>query len=140
MLSPCIWTSIPMVSAEEAARNYQTMVAPFYQIKPTWPMPAAGMYPGLIPVLMEEFGIDQIIPAGGGMLGHPMGYTAGAMAWRQAIDAQLAGIPLVEASHSKPELRAAIEKWGIRIRPQTAWGYTGPAFHPAFAAKNIDEL
>ena len=96
-------------------------------------MPAAGMYPGLIPVLMEEFGIDQVIPAGGGMLGHPLGYTAGAKAWRQAIDATLAGIPLVEASHSKPELRAAIEKWGIRIRPQTAWGYTGPAFHPAFA-------
>jgi 2,3-diketo-5-methylthiopentyl-1-phosphate enolase len=138
MLSPCIWTSIPMVSAEEAARNYQTMVAPFYQIKPTWPMPAAGMYPGLIPVLMEEFGIDQIIPAGGGMLGHPMGYKAGAMAWRQAIDATLKGVSLVEASKDKPELRAAIEKWGIRKRPQTPWGYTGKDFNPAFADKNLE--
>ena len=114
------------------------MVAPFYHIKPTWPMPAAGMYPGLVPVLLEEFGIDQIIPSGGGMLGHPLGYTAGAKAWRQAIDATLAGETLVEASHSKPELRAAIEKWGVRVRPQTAWGYTGPDFHPAFAPKNID--
>jgi len=36
-------------------------------------MPAAGMYPGLIPVLMEEFGIDQIIPAGAALLGAPDG-------------------------------------------------------------------
>jgi 2,3-diketo-5-methylthiopentyl-1-phosphate enolase len=138
MLSPCIWTSIPMVSAEESARNYQVMVAPMYHIKPTWPMPAAGMYPGLVPVLMEEFGIDQIIPAGGGMLGHKMGYTAGARAWRQAIDATLAGVPLTDAARDKPELFAAIEQWGIRKRPQTAWGYTGKDFHPSFAPKNLD--
>jgi 2,3-diketo-5-methylthiopentyl-1-phosphate enolase len=127
-----------MVSAEESARNYQVMVAPMYHLKPTFPMPAAGMYPGLAPVLVEEFGIDQIIPAGGGMLGHPMGYTAGARAWRQAIDAALAEIPLTEAAKTKPELKAAIEQWGIRVRPKTAWGYSGKEFHPAFASKNVD--
>ncbi len=138
MLSPCIWTSIPMVSAEEAARNYQVMIAPMYHIKPTFPMPAAGMYPGLVPVLMEEFGVDQIIPAGGGMLGHKLGYTAGAKAWRQAIDATLHDLPLTEAAETQPELKAAIEQWGIRKRPQTAWGYAGKDFHPAFAPKNLD--
>ena len=138
MLSPCIWTSIPMVSPEEAARNYQTMVAPMYHIKPIWPMPAAGMYPGLAPALVEEFGVDQIIPAGGGMLGHKMGYTAGAKAWRQALDAALKGVPLTEAAATQPELKAAIEQWGIRKRPQTAWGYLGPDFHPSFADKNLE--
>lgn len=138
MLSPCIWTSIPMVSAEESARNYQVMVSPMYHIKPTFPMPAAGMYPGLVPVLMEEFGIDQVIPAGGGMLGHKDGYTAGARAWRQAIDATLKDIPLTEAAKKHPELKAAIEQWGIRVRPTTAWGYTGKDFHPSFAPKNLD--
>lgn len=138
MLSPCIWTSIPMVSPEESARNYQVMVAPMYHIKPTFPMPAAGMYPGLASVLVEEFGIDQVIPAGGGMLGHKMGYTAGAKAWRQALDAAVAGIPLTEAAVDKPELKAAIEQWGIRQRPQTAWGYLGKDFHPSFAPKNLE--
>jgi 2,3-diketo-5-methylthiopentyl-1-phosphate enolase len=138
MLSPCIWTSIPMVSAEESARNYQVMVAPMYHIRQTFPMPAAGMYPGLVPVLMEEFGTDQIIPAGGGMLGHPLGYTAGAKAWRQAIDATIQGVPLKEAATEQPELKAAIEQWGIRQRPKTAWGYTGVNFHPSFAPKNLD--
>jgi 2,3-diketo-5-methylthiopentyl-1-phosphate enolase len=138
MLSPCIWTSIPMVSAEESARNYQVMVAPMYHIRQTFPMPAAGMYPGLVPVLVEEFGTEQIIPAGGGMLGHSMGYTAGAKAWRQAIDATLEGVPLKDAAQDKPELQAAIQQWGIRQRPKTAWGYTGVDFHPSFAPKNLD--
>jgi 2,3-diketo-5-methylthiopentyl-1-phosphate enolase len=138
MLSPCIWTSIPTVSAEECARNYQVMVAPMYGLRQTFPMPAAGMYPGLVPALLEEFGIDQIIPAGGGMLGHRMGYTAGAMAWQQAFAAGLAGIPLTEAAKTQPELRSAIEQWGIRKRPQTAWGYLGKNFHPSFAEKNLD--
>ena len=138
MLSPCIWTTIPAVSPEECARNYQEMVAPFYNIKRTFPMPAAGMYPGLIPVLMEEFGNDMIIPAGGGMLGHPMGYTEGAMAWRQAIDATMKGVKLSEYAKDHKELNAAIEKWGIRKRPKTYWGYVSKEFNPEFADKNLD--
>ncbi len=35
------------------------------------------MYPGLAPILVGEYGPDIVIPAGGGMLGHPDGYTAG---------------------------------------------------------------
>jgi 2,3-diketo-5-methylthiopentyl-1-phosphate enolase len=88
--------------------------------------------------LMEEFGTDQIIPAGGGMLGHPLGYTAGAKAWRQAIDATIEGVPLKEAAEKMPELKAAIEQWGVRQRPKTAWGYTGKDFHPSFAPKDLD--
>ena len=115
----------------------QTLAAPFYHIKKTWPMPAAGMYPGLIDVLIQEHGTDFIVPAGGGMLGHPMGYKAGAMAWRQAIDAVLAGKTLQEAAEEYPEFRAAAEQWGIRERPKTVWGYSGPDYHPGFAPKNL---
>jgi 2,3-diketo-5-methylthiopentyl-1-phosphate enolase len=137
MLSPSIWSSIPVASPEECYRNAQIMLAPFYHIKKTWPMPAAGMYPGLVPVLLQEYGPDIIIPAGGGVLGHPMGYTAGARAWRQAIDAAMADIPLTEAAKDQPELRAALELWGLRQRPVTRWGYYGREFHPKFAEKNI---
>ena len=86
MLTPSMWSSIPVASPEEALRVGQTLTAPFYHIKRTWPMPAAGMYPGLIDVLIQEHGIDFIVPSGGGMVGHPMGYKAGAMAWRQAFN------------------------------------------------------
>jgi len=88
-------------------------------------------------VLLQEYGPDIIIPAGGGMLGHPMGYTAGAKAWRQAVDAAMTDIPLPEAAKDHPELRAALELWGLRERPKTRWGYYGKEFHPKFAQKNI---
>jgi len=137
MLSPSNWCSIPACSTEECNRNVQVMRAPFYHIRRTWPMPAAGMYPGVVPPVLQECGPDIIIPAGGGILGHPMGYTAGAKAWRQAFDAAMADIPLDEAAKDKPELRAALEKWGLRVRPRARWGYVGKQFHPDFAPKNI---
>ena len=80
----------------------------------------------------------MIIPAGGGMLGHPMGYTAGAKAWRQAVDAAIQGAKLSEYARDHEELKVAIEKWGIRKRPQTYWGYLGKEFNPAYADKNLD--
>jgi 2,3-diketo-5-methylthiopentyl-1-phosphate enolase len=137
MLSPSLWSSLQTCSVEEELRTSQTLRAPFYHIKRTWPMPSAGMYPGLAAVLIQEHGIDFIVPAGGGMLGHPMGYKAGAMAWRQAIDAVLSGMTLQEAAQKYPEFRAAAETWGIRERPKTPWGYHSKALHPKFAPKNL---
>ena len=50
MLTPSIWSSIPVASLEEALRTSQTMLAPFYHIKPIWPMPGAGIHPGAVEV------------------------------------------------------------------------------------------
>jgi len=137
MLTPSLWSSLQVCSVEEELRTSQTLRAPFHDIRRTWPMPAAGMYPGLVDVLIQEHGIDFIVPAGGGMLGHPMGYKAGAMAWRQAIDAVLSGMSLQEAAKKYREFGAAAEQWGIRQRPKSPWGYAGPDFHPNFAPKNL---
>jgi 2,3-diketo-5-methylthiopentyl-1-phosphate enolase len=137
MLTPSIWSSIPVASAEECLRVSQTLVAPFYHIRPIWTMPGAGIYPGAVPPMMQENGIDMIFMAGGGMLGHPMGYTAGARAFRQAIDATLAGTPLDAAAKDLPELRAALGTWGLRQRPETRWGFYGKEFHPKFAEKHF---
>ena len=139
MLTPSLWSSLQVCSMEEELRTSQTLRAPFYDIKRTWPMPAAGMYPGVVEALIEEHGIDFIVPAGGGILGHPMGYKAGAMAFRQAIDAVLKGMTLQEAAQKYPEFRAAAETWGIRERPKTPWSYAGPDYHPMFAPKNLGE-
>lgn len=136
MLTPSIWSSIPVSSPEECLRTSQMLHAPFYHIKPTFPMPGAGIYPGAVPPMLEENGPDMIFMAGGGMLGHPLGYTAGAKAFRQAIDAAMAGINLATAAEKQPELRAALETWGLRKRPVTRWGFSGPDFHPKFAPKN----
>jgi len=137
MLTPSLWSSLQVCSIEEELRTSQTLRAPFHNIKRAWPMPAAGMYPGLAEVLIQEHGIDFIVPAGGGMLGHPMGYRAGARAWRQAIDAVLSGMTLQEAAKKYPEFGAAAETWGIRKRPTTPWSYHNPDYHPKFADKNL---
>ena len=132
MLTPTMWSSIPMVSLEEALRTAQVKQAPLYHLRPIWPMPCAGVYPGLAEVIISEYGPDICIPAGGGMLGHPDGYTAGAQSWQQAIAAVMAGTPLPEAARKRGNepLRRALEHWGYMTRPKTPWLRLSPKFHP----------
>lgn len=132
MLTPTYWSSIPMVSLEEGIRTSQVKLAPLGHIKPMWPMPCAGVYPGLAPLLIGEYGPDIVIPAGGGMLGHPDGYTAGAKSWQQAIAGAMSDEDFIEYA-KKPEnkeLRRALEKWGYIERPKTPWLRIAPKFHP----------
>ncbi len=132
MLTPTYWSSIPMVSMEEGLRTAHVKLAPLAHIRQTFPMPCAGVYPGLAPILVGEYGPDIVIPAGGGMLGHPDGYTAGAKSWQQAIAAAMSGENIIEFA-KRPEhreLRRAIEKWGVIDRPKTPWLRVAPKFHP----------
>ncbi len=132
MLTPTYWSSIPMVSLEEGIRTSQVKLASLGHIKPMFPMPCAGVYPGLAPILIGEYGPDIVIPAGGGMLGHPDGYTAGAKAWQQAIAGAMAEEDFLSFARrpENRELRRAIEKWGYLERPQTPWLRVAPKFHP----------
>ncbi len=132
MLTPTYWSSIPMVSLEEGLRTSQVKLAPLAHIKPMWPMPCAGVYPGLAPILIAEYGPDITIPSGGGMLGHPDGYTAGAKAWQQAIAGSMAGGNFLEFAKrpENRELRRAIEKWGYIERPKTPWLRISPKYQP----------
>jgi 2,3-diketo-5-methylthiopentyl-1-phosphate enolase len=132
MLTPTYWSSIPMVSLEEGIRTSQVKLAPLGHIKPMFPMPCAGVYPGLAPILIGEYGTDIVIPSGGGMLGHPDGYTAGAKSWQQAIAGSLSGEDFLTFA-KKPEnkeLRRAIEKWGYIERPKTPWLRISPKYQP----------
>ncbi|WCK56750.1 2,3-diketo-5-methylthiopentyl-1-phosphate enolase [Aneurinibacillus sp. Ricciae_BoGa-3] len=80
--------------------------------EPALPAPAAGIHPGLVPLLYRDFGSDLLVNAGGGVHGHPGGAEAGGKAFTAAISAVVSGKSLAEAAQSSPELRAAIEKWG----------------------------
>jgi 2,3-diketo-5-methylthiopentyl-1-phosphate enolase len=131
-LTPSFWSSIPMVSLEEGLRCSHLARAPLFHIKRMWPQPAAGMYPGLAPIVIPEFGADIILAAGGGLLGHPGGYRAGAEAWQQAIHAVMNDIPIDEHARKSENksLRGALEKWGYFERPDTPWLRMNPKFHP----------
>lgn len=92
----------------QTARN---LTFPLYDLKPIWPMASGGIYPSLIPRMMEDLGADVMIGAGGGVHAHPRGPLAGARAFRQAIDAVMEGRPLEEAAVEHEELRVALETW-----------------------------
>ncbi|WP_163102156.1 2,3-diketo-5-methylthiopentyl-1-phosphate enolase [Peribacillus alkalitolerans] len=76
--------------------------------KSAFPVPSAGIHPGLVAQLIEDFGLDCVINAGGGVHGHPDGAIGGGRAFRQAVDAKLKG----EGLEGKQELEKALQLWG----------------------------
>ncbi len=84
-----------------------------YHIKPAMPVSSGGLHPGNLPGVIEALGTDLVIQVGGGVLGHPDGPRAGAMAVRQALEAIIKKIPLDEYAKTHKELARALEKWGF---------------------------
>ncbi len=80
--------------------------------KTALPVPSAGIHPALVPQLIEDFGTNSVINAGGGVHGHPGGAKAGGKAFRQAIDAVQAGISLSDDATDHLELLLALQLWG----------------------------
>ncbi|WNB90656.1 2,3-diketo-5-methylthiopentyl-1-phosphate enolase [Bacillus sp. NEB1478] len=78
----------------------------------SFPVPSAGIHPGLTPILFKDFGVDSVINAGGGIHGHPDGAAGGARAFRQAIDAVVRGEDFEKYAEHHPELLKALELWG----------------------------
>jgi len=89
------------------------LLTPFGDIKPAFPMPGGGTTQGHIEDVMKKFGNDVMIAAGGAIHGHPMGPAAGARAFRQGIDAVMAGRTLADAAKEYQELACALEAWGV---------------------------
>lgn len=78
--------------------------------KRSFPVPSAGIHPGLVPLLIRDFGEQCVINAGGGIHGHPSGAQGGGKAFRAAIDAALTNTPLHEVDDSY--LQTALRLWG----------------------------
>lgn len=109
--SPYGSVALPKEATLEIANRLRTKT---FSLRPSFPVPSAGIHPGLVSQLIQDFGIDSVINAGGGVHGHPGGAIAGGKAFRQAIDVTLAGIRLEEAvsKHEYTELAQAIALWG----------------------------
>jgi len=80
-------------------------------LKPVLPVASGGLHPRLVPALIETFGNDFVIQAGGGIHGHPEGTICGAKAMRQAVDAILFGKTLEEYAKTHQELALALKQW-----------------------------
>lgn len=84
----------------------------WFGVKPVLGVASGGVYPGIVPQIMNFMGNDFVLQAGGGIHGHPSGTIAGAKAMRQAIDAVLKKVSLKEYAKTHKELREALRKWG----------------------------
>jgi ribulose-bisphosphate carboxylase large chain len=95
----------------EVLENIDACKAEMGEIKPVLPVASGGLHPRLVPALLETFGNDVVIQAGGGIHGNPMGTVSGARAMRQAVDATLEGKTLQEYAKDHKELAAALKQW-----------------------------
>ncbi|TFE01765.1 2,3-diketo-5-methylthiopentyl-1-phosphate enolase [Jeotgalibacillus salarius] len=110
VLFPSPYGSVAMEKSETLAiKNALTSES---RLKRAFPVPSAGIHPGLVPQLIKDFGKDSIINAGGGIHGHPGGAEAGAKAFRDAIAEVQAGGTLEDAAAKSPELEKALALWG----------------------------
>lgn len=96
---------------EEVADNCKALKMHIGDLKKALPVASGGLHPGLVPALIEFFGKDVVIQAGGGIHGHRDGTMAGAKAMRQAVEATLENVPLREFAKKHKELKVALEIW-----------------------------
>jgi len=93
---------------------------PLHNLKPSMPMPSGGITQSMVATCIADLGRDIMIGSGGGIHAHPMGPTAGAKAFRQAIDAAMQGIPVEEYARDHQELAVALGLWSGIFKETTA--------------------
>ena len=96
---------------EEVKANIDAITEPMHGHKTVMPVASGGLHPGMVPKLIEFFGNDLIIQAGGGIHGHPGGTVKGATALRQSVNAVIEGSTLTEYSETHEELAKALTRW-----------------------------
>ena len=76
------------------------------------PVPSAGIHPGILPRLMDDYGPEVALNAGTGIMDHPMGPAAGVLAFYEALELWKRGDSFDPCSIPAGPLKAAVEKWG----------------------------
>ena len=92
------------VSFKVFYRCFKFFTQPWWNIKPMMYACSGGTTQLAVEKIVKAVGTDVMLAAGGGVHGHPDGSEAGARSMRQAIDAAMAGIPVVEYAKDHPEL------------------------------------
>lgn len=111
VLYPSAYGSVALERGE-TLKIAKALTAEQSDLKRAFPVPSAGIHPGLVPFLYADLGNDQIINAGGGVHGHPGGSAAGGRAFGAAIQGVLRGEALSVTAETSQELKTALELWG----------------------------
>jgi 2,3-diketo-5-methylthiopentyl-1-phosphate enolase len=105
------WGKFP-VAYKLFYRSFKYFTQPWWNIKPMMYACSGGTTQLVVRNIVDTVGTDVILAAGGAVHGHPQGSEAGARSMRQAIDAAVAGIDLMEYAKTHPELASMVERLG----------------------------
>lgn len=108
VLYPAHYGSLPFNPTEEQR------IRDSLRSRNVFPVPSAGIYPGVVPQAIADYGQDVILNAGTGIMDHPDGPAEGVKAFFEALerfrDSQSFALNAVPSG----ALRRALEKWGTR--------------------------
>ncbi|MDR1404050.1 MAG: ribulose 1,5-bisphosphate carboxylase large subunit [Candidatus Methanoplasma sp.] len=101
-------------SAEGDRDSLQACLTEDIRYKTMMPVCSGGVYPGVVAKIMQASGRNVQIQAGGGVAGHPGGVRKGAIGMSQAVDAAFDGIDVGVYAETHPELKEALDRWGMK--------------------------
>jgi 2,3-diketo-5-methylthiopentyl-1-phosphate enolase len=106
VLYPSHYGSLPFSAAEE----YRIRDA--LRDRNVFPVPSAGIHPGIVPRAIADYGADVILNAGTGIMDHPDGPAAGVKAFFEALEVAQPGQAFKLEQIAAGPLHRALEKWG----------------------------
>jgi 2,3-diketo-5-methylthiopentyl-1-phosphate enolase len=107
VLYPAHYGSLPFAAAEEFA------IRDALRSRNVFPVPSAGIHPGIVPIALRDYGQDVILNAGTGIMDHPQGASAGVDAFFAALRLAQPGQAFDCDAIDDGPLKAALQKWGI---------------------------
>ncbi|MCA1991863.1 MAG: 2,3-diketo-5-methylthiopentyl-1-phosphate enolase [Coleofasciculus sp. S288] len=106
VLYPAHYGSLPFDPMEEAR------IRDSLRSRNLFPVPSAGIHPGIVPKALADYGQDVILNAGTGIMDHPDGPASGVKAFFEALERVRQGASFELETLPEGALRRAVEKWG----------------------------
>jgi 2,3-diketo-5-methylthiopentyl-1-phosphate enolase len=106
VLYPAHYGSLPFAVTEEAK------IRDALRDRNVFPVPSAGIHPGIVPKALADYGQDVILNAGTGIMDHPDGPAAGVTAFFEALQYATLGQSFDLTQLPEGALRQAVAKWG----------------------------
>ncbi|HKX61400.1 MAG TPA: ribulose-bisphosphate carboxylase large subunit family protein [Verrucomicrobiae bacterium] len=99
---------------DSVVRSIKACLTPMFRPNDTvMPVVSSGQWGGQAPETYKLTGtIDLMYVAGGGIMAHPMGPSAGVRALQQAWEAAVSDVSLTDYAATHPELKESLHKFG----------------------------
>jgi 2,3-diketo-5-methylthiopentyl-1-phosphate enolase len=108
VLYPAHYGNLPFDPAEEIR------IRDSLRSRNVFPVPSAGIHPGVVPKALFDYGQDVILNAGTGIMDHPDSPAAGVKAFFEALERVKQGESFELETLPESALRRAVEKWGVK--------------------------